>query len=133
MRLDWILSPLTLWSALALSLFAVLFLFATFKKELAAVRRQANRSAESLAGNVETLTQEISGMRAGLQAAEAAPLVPATGESLTMTKRARALRMYRRGEPVSSIAASLHAPQNEIELLLKIDQFVAPQVPVSEA
>lgn len=127
MPLNWILNPLTLWSVLALALFGVLALFVSFKKELAAVRQQNRHSADDLSGNLQSLSREICDMRAGLQAAEDAPLIPANGTSLTMTKRARALRMSRRGEAVSSIAAALHTPQNEIELLLKVDQLVSPE------
>jgi hypothetical protein len=50
--------------------------------------------------------------------------MPKDGFSLNLTKRAQALRMYRRGETVASIAAALQTPSTEIELLLKVDRLL---------
>jgi len=128
MNFDWILNPLTQYAALAVGLVCCLVLFISSKVELQAVRRMAQEAGESAASSVNGLTTEIEGIRKGVRELEAAPPVAAApGEGLNLTKRAQALRMYRRGEPVSCIAASLKAPSNEIELLLKIQKLVNPQ------
>jgi hypothetical protein len=41
-----------------------------------------------------------------------------------MTTRAKVLRMHRRGETTSTIAAALGAQQEEVELLLKLDRLL---------
>ena len=45
---------------------------------------------------------------------------PAPVSGLNLNKRSQALRMSRRGEAPQQIAASLHLPQREVELLLKV-------------
>lgn len=40
-------------------------------------------------------------------------------------KRAQALGMYRRGEPVPAIAAALESPGCEVELLLKVQSYLS--------
>ena len=50
------------------------------------------------------------------------PAPPKSG--LNLNKRSQALRMLRRGEPAGSVAASLHLPHREVELLLKVQGMV---------
>jgi hypothetical protein len=120
MHLDWIVSPLACYGALALVLAACLFLAFTFKVEIAEVRRRAAQSNESLAMQIQEMGSAMARMRDDVP--EAAELPAAFGPSLNLTKRARALRMHVRGESIETIAAALGAPRNEIELLLKLHE-----------
>jgi hypothetical protein len=92
MTLDWILSPVTQYGVLAFGLMSCLGLCLS-----TSIRMRALSTA---------LDQERR----------------ATGacEGLNLTKRAQALRMHRRGEPLAAISAALQSPRNEIELLLKL-------------
>ena len=45
-------------------------------------------------------------------------------QQLNLTTRAKALRMYRRGESAASIAAALGSPRNEVDLLIKIQRLM---------
>lgn len=52
---------------------------------------------------------------------EAAPFVPAPLRAgLNLNKRVHAMRMLRRGEEVSHIAAALGVPRKEVELLIRV-------------
>jgi len=120
MNLDWILSPLALYAALALGLIASLALFFSAKLEMQAVRR-------SMSATIATLKAELEGIREGLGNLEMAPASAAPAEALNLTKRTQALRMHRRGEPTPSIAAAVRAPRNEIELMLKVQELTNPR------
>jgi hypothetical protein len=50
-----------------------------------------------------------------------APTSPRAGVNLTI--RSQALRMYRRGETIQRIAAALEVPEQEVELLIKVQQM----------
>ena len=57
-----------------------------------------------------------------------APANTSVVQGLNLTTRARALQMHHRGESASSIAATLGARQEEVDLLLKLDQMLDPPV-----
>jgi hypothetical protein len=123
MNLNWILSPFTIYSVIAMALIGTLVLFITVKLEirraLCAVRDarlSVDVAVQELSVGVEQLRTEISSTTAAT--------APTVGSALNLTKRTQALRMLRRGEPVESIASALRVPRNEIELLLKVQQLV---------
>jgi hypothetical protein len=118
MSLDWILSPLTIYAAVALGLAACTSLFLATKIEMSQFRRSSRLSREELARRLEELETTAA------DAAAEAPAVPPVKASVNLTKRAQALRMKRRGESVESITAALAVPRNEVELLLKLNEFL---------
>ncbi len=55
---------------------------------------------------------------------EAEVVVPAPlGAGLNLSKRVHALRMLRRGEDVSHVAAALGVPRREVELLIRVQSI----------
>jgi hypothetical protein len=119
MNLDWILSPLALYTVVALALAGCASLFIVTKMELSQLRRAADQSRMDLAKKIE----EVEAAMADIPAAAPAPMLNVR-PSINLTKRAQALRMRRRGESLESITAALSVPRNEIELLLKVHEMV---------
>jgi len=119
MNLDWILSPLALYTVVALALVGCASLFIVTKVELSQLRRAADQSRMDLAKKIEEVESAI----ADIPAAAPAPVLTLR-PSINLTKRAQALRMRRRGESLESITAALSVPRNEIELLLKVHEMV---------
>ena len=119
MNLDWILSPLALYTVVALALVGCASLFVVTKMELYQLRRAADQSRMDLAKKIEEVESAI----ADIPAAAPAPVLTLR-PSINLTKRAQALRMRRRGESLESITAALSVPRNEIELLLKVHEMV---------
>ena len=119
MNLDWILSPLALYTVVALALVGCASLFIVTKVELSQLRRAADQSRVDLAKKIE----EVESAMADIPAAAPAPMLMVR-PSINLTKRAQALRMRRRGESLESITAALSVPRNEIELLLKVHELV---------
>jgi hypothetical protein len=87
----------------------------------------------------EQLESELHVIRSGLDAVAAEvhdielppsvqvlPGIPRSG--LNMGKRTQALRMHRRGEPSTQIAAALEVPVQEVELLLKVHRIVISKI-----
>lgn len=121
MTLDWILSPLAFYGALALSLIASLGLALSFKLEICKARQSAEQSNQSLASQLRKMECAMGRLREDVTLAGEPP-VP--GPGMNLTRRARTLSMHFRGESVETIAAAIGAPRNEIELLLKIQKML---------
>ena len=126
MNLDWLLNPLIVYALAAAALALSLGLFVSVKREMARARElvrqsQPLREQEQLA--VRGLESELQSLRESVRHLEAEPPGKRAGTGINLTRRAQALRMHRRGEPVSSIAAALETPSNEIALLLKVNQL----------
>lgn len=127
MRLDWLLSPVTFYSLASVCLLVSLTLFVSIKIEMAKAHKQAYVSytaRESELVVVRGLESEVRNLSESVRQLEEVPPGRPIGAGINLTKRAQALRMHRRGEPVPSIAASLETPANEIALLLKIQSLV---------
>jgi hypothetical protein len=121
MHLDWILGPLAQYGIAAAGLISSLCLFFALKVELSQVKRAAETARDELAGRLRETEAALAQLRdaaAGAPERNAAP-----GPALNLTRRAQALRMYRRGEPIETIAGSLRTPRNEIQLLIKLQEF----------
>jgi len=93
---------------------------------------RAHRERRSMAGAQESLGRTVAALSGALaemqkEASETELRKAAPLSGLNLTKRAQALRMHRRGESVSTIAAALQSPRNEIELLLKVDAYLSSQ------
>jgi hypothetical protein len=128
--LDWLLNPVTFYSGASACLLTSLALFVNIKLELARARtlREASEVvSESEKLVVRGLKAEIEKLRESVCFLEEAPVGRAAGVGINLTKRAQVLRMHRRGEPVSSIAAALETPSNEIALLLKVHSLTNQQ------
>lgn len=124
LQLTWLSNPLTWLAVLAVAMICALVLFVSLKCEIAAARRLARQTAASAEQLRASMSAELAAIR------ETPPVVqevvvaaPVVGEGLNLTRRAAALRMEKRGETVSTIAAALRVPQNEIELLLKLQKL----------
>ena len=124
MHLDWLLSPLTIYSASAVCLLTSLTLVVRSRirpqqsNELLPVAEAPNTEIVVLKAEVEQLRESVCRLEESLPAR-------GTGVGLNLTKRAVALRMHRRGEPVSSISAALETPANEIALLIKLSAAIS--------
>jgi hypothetical protein len=124
LQLNLLSNPLTWLAVLAVAMICALVLFVSLKCEIAGARRLARQTAASADQLRVSLEAELAAIR------ETPPVVqevvvaaPVVGEGLNLTRRAAALRMEKRGESVSTIAAALRVPQNEIELLLKLQKL----------
>jgi transcriptional regulator len=126
MNLDWILSPITCYAAIALALAACVAVFVSTKTEVWRLRQSASASEQALRQKIEQMEAAVSHMERQRQEApvETPVRTPTLRPSLNLTRRTQALRMRRRGESVESIAAALSTPRNEIELLLKVYEMV---------
>ncbi len=132
MHLDFLLNPATFYSVALICLGVSLWLFGSLKIEMARVRSLAEvsevvRDGDSAA--IRVLKAELEKLResmTGLEQTRPTRIAPANG--LNLTKRAQALRMHRRGEPVTSIAAALETPGNEIALMLKVQELTNGEV-----
>ena len=125
MRLEWILNPALPYAMNAIALALCLYLFITLKgdlrasearlrKKLAALETELQSKMESLDERWKELSQ-ISNLLVP-------PPPPRSG--LNLNKRSQALQMSRRGETPPDIAAKLAIPQNEVELLVKVQRIV---------
>ena len=123
MQLDWLLNPITLYSASAVCLVTSLAvvvrakLHAAPQENLSIVPETVSQPDDS---EIRGLKLEMEQMRESVCRLEESLPVRASGNGLNPTKRAVALRMHRRGEAVTSISAALETPSNEIALLLKL-------------
>ena len=125
MRLDWILHPVISYALIAAGMGLCLYLFASLKRDLSAAEARCQKKLASLEldwkakieGSDERWKElsQISGL-----------LVPPppTRSGLNLNKRSQALQMSRRGEKPQDIAAALSIPQNEVELMMKVQRIV---------
>jgi hypothetical protein len=108
---------------LGLGLGACLYLFISLNRDIRAQRRKQN----ALEAAIGLLSVEFTDVKRAMEEAESrtgvlvAPTSPRAGVNLTI--RSQALRMYRRGETIQRIAAALEVPEQEVELLIKVQQM----------
>jgi len=123
-HLDWLLNPVTFYSGASICLLVSLALFVNIKLEMTRARAAAETAQVVKEGDelaVRGMKAEIERLRESVtRLEEARPAAQLPGGGINLTKRAQVLRMHRRGEPVSSIAAALETPAHEIALLLKV-------------
>jgi hypothetical protein len=122
-QLDWLLNPVTFYSGAALCLITSLGLFVSMKFEMARLRCAAVAPPEEDDTEdpaVVGLKAEIERLRESVNRLEEARPIQSANSGFSLTKRAQVLRMHHRGEPVSSIAAALEMPSNEVALMLKV-------------
>ncbi len=136
MRLDWILHPAISYALIAAGMGLCLFLFASLKRDLSATEARCQKKFAALEMDwrrkMEALDErwvelsQISGLLVP-------PPPPRSG--LNLSKRSQALQMSRRGEKPQDIAVALSIPQNEVELMLKVQRMVLSglEAPASRA
>ena len=106
-----------------------LFLFFSLKHEIRQAEIRREETGRRVEASLQSLKAETESLRAGWQSLEdrsaacASPVV--APPDIHITRRAQALRMYRRGEQPHQIAASLALPIGEVELLLKVHRLMA--------
>jgi hypothetical protein len=123
MHLDWLTNPVTFYSGAAVCLLTSLALFVSIKIEMA--RALSRVEVSEVAGEADDLAVrglkvEIERLRESVARLEASRAAQPTGAGIDLTKRAQVIRMHRRGESISSIAAALEIASGEIALLLKV-------------
>jgi|HubBroStandDraft_6_1064221.scaffolds.fasta_scaffold2155950_2 hypothetical protein len=129
-HLDWLLQPITLYSASALCLLVSLTLVVrssllragTVRLSVAPLDPGSASKPED--PEVRGLKIEMEQLRESVNRLEEAMPVRGSGVGMNVNKRAVALRMHRRGEPVATIATALEAPSNEVALLLKLQALM---------
>lgn len=130
MNLDRIFNSLTLYISCSVCLGGSLLLWIfSVEKELRMVRSNAKKSYDLLRANVRELSINLDTMRETRQPAEPALSSRTSYPGLDLTKRTEVLRMFQHKEPATAIAKALRLPQNEIELLLKIEGLLHPYPP----
>jgi hypothetical protein len=128
MSWDVLLHPLAGYVLTAGGLAACGYLFLAAKREALRTARRCAEQQEALEAEIRRLAESVHSLAgrveeiASLAEAQAPP--PAGG-GLNLSTRTRALRMHRRGDPPERIAAALSLPQQEVELLLKVEALAA--------
>jgi len=102
---------------LTLGLGAALVLFLSLKRELRSHALKHRKRMEELARQVEN-----SEPKANLEPIYI-PAAPRSG--LNISKRVQAMRMLRRNQDVSTIAAALGVTRREVELLIRVQSLSA--------
>lgn len=125
MSLDWILSPLAIYSALALAIAGCLTLFFSFKMEVREVRYSAEASREALASQVREVASSVGNLQE--RVAEIGVRSTPGNPAININRRVQMLRMHRRGETVETIAGALNTPRNEVELLIRVQTMLEGQ------
>ena len=118
MRLDWIASPLALYAALAAAMVALLVTWLGVEARIRAMRKAAMQIRLTLAQQFEEMGAAMEGLRENVAEIGSRPAPADT--RLNPARRALALRMRRRGASAATVAAALGVPQNELELLWKL-------------
>lgn len=132
MNFDWIIAPVTQAAILGAGLLGSLAIWISAKREM----RVASRDIEQLRLSTEATIKDLTAQIQELKAAPAtepepapAPIMTMTMQGFNLTTRTKVLRMHRRGETASSIAAALGVQHEEVDLLVKLDQMLeAPAV-----
>ena len=132
--MDWFSNPMThpvtQYGLLAAAMTVCLYMFLTLKAEIQALRRRSRRHEEASSFAFAEVRAALTDVRTAVVAVEqmaqtpppAPPMLPSA--SINLTKRSQVLRMAKRGERAEQIAATLRVPQNEVDLLLKVQRAV---------
>jgi hypothetical protein len=122
MRLDWIMNPLALYGALAAAMIAFLVTWLGVEARIRVLRQTAMQSGLALAQQFEEMGAAMEGLRENVAEIGSRPAPADT--RLNPARRALALRMRRRGASAATVAAALGVPQNELDLLWKLQKVV---------
>jgi hypothetical protein len=130
MNLDLILAPVTQAAVLGAGLLASLALWIGAKMETRAVSKELELLRVSTEATLKELTAQIQAVPTEpVSESLPTPSTMMTVQGLNLTTRTKVLRMHRRGETTSSIAAALGVQHEEVDLLVKLDRMLeAPAV-----
>ena len=119
------LHPALTYAVIAVGMILCVVLFVSLKRDLLSSEARARKKVSALesewTAKMELLDErwkelsQISGLLV-------APAAPRSG--LNLNKRSQALRLSRRGETPREIATALSIPQNEVELLVKVQKIM---------
>jgi hypothetical protein len=130
-----LVQPLLFCALLAAGLSLCLYLFVSAKAELRAVvraRQVDHAQIRELAGALDETRLRVQHIEAALRDIEAQTgmlVAPSeTKSGLNLSARTQVLRMHRAGTDVPGIAASLHLPRAEVELLIKVQRIALDQI-----
>lgn len=117
------LMPLLPYLLIAAGLFSTLALFLALKREIGRHARRHKMGIEKML--VRLNEAERAPRFAAQEQSEPEPtIVPAPLRAgLNLNKRVHAMRMVRRGEDVSHIAAALGVPRKEVELMIRVQSI----------
>src|SRR5580700_5000833 len=126
MRLDWIiLHPAMPFAASAIGLALCLFLFVSLKRDLRAGEARSGKKLAALETDWQAKMESLDERWKELSQVSNLLIPPPPPRSgLNLNKRSQALQMSRRGETPPEIANALAIPQNEVELLVKVQRIV---------
>jgi hypothetical protein len=125
---------------LALGLFANVYLFITLKQEIRTQGKRFKRRQADLEDATGKLGSQFERTRAQSAKADSRPATalvpvspavvtvagaPAAVSGVNLTKRSQAMRMLQRGERRERVAAALHLPHGEVDLLYKVQGILA--------
>jgi hypothetical protein len=121
MRLEWILHPVMTYAEIAIGLFLCSYLFISLKRDLHASEARLGKKLAALGTDCQVKMESLDERWAELSQVSSLLVPPPPPRSgLNLSKRSQALQMHRRGESAPEIAAALAIPQNEVELLVKV-------------
>lgn len=119
-----LLAALLPYLLMTLTLAACLVVLLQSSAQAARLRRQLHESQNALRAEHAALRQRVDQLAEMDRPAPPPPARP-LGPSLNLTRRGAALRLARSGENTESIAATLQVPQNEVQLLMKVQRLLA--------
>ncbi len=112
------------------------WLFVLVKAELRSGDKRSRKRTEAIGDGLNAVRVSLANLSQRLEETErqtgllAPP--PPTRSGFNLSKRSQAIRMSRRGETPSQIAAALELPLGEVDLLLKVHRIVV-SLPVTPA
>jgi hypothetical protein len=109
---------------LIVSYAVILALFIKIRRDVKRLRADAGEKVHTATSGMSNLSLEVQGIRESVRQIEEYPTPVAVFNGVNLTKRAQIVRMYRRGESASSIAATLRTPSNEVQLVLKLHHML---------
>jgi hypothetical protein len=126
MHLDWIiLHPAMPFAATAIGLSLCLLLFVSLKRDLRAGEARSSKKLAALETDWRAKMENLDERWKELSQVSNLLIPPPPPRSgLNLNKRSQALQMSRRGETPLEIANALAIPQNEVELLIKVQHIV---------
>lgn len=112
-----------LFALVALGLIAALALFVSLKREF----RSHVQKTRTRLDEVRLQLQNVQLQNSQRTMPDPPPVTPPVSlrSGMNLTKRTQALRLLRRGEDISHVAAALGVPRREIELLVRVQKLSA--------
>ena len=104
-----------------LGVVASFFLFASVKRDLEDQNRKQRQSIEQIMARLDEAARHWDVV--GHQVI----YLPTVRSSFNIHRRAQAMRLLRRGEDVSHVAAALNVPRKEVELLIRVQKLPIPR------